>query len=135
MKLKGKAITNDFIYPHLETFLKRSAFKLKIFQVLFVLVLVMLFSGTIFYVKQEGLTVIESLYFCVVTLSTVGHPSFEPQTTFGKVFTMIYIVGGTGLYGSDRIPSLCHHKETGKREQQRQNLSVWECLIIYGIPF
>jgi hypothetical protein len=58
----------------------------------------MLFSGTIFYVKQEGLTVIESLYFCVVTLSTVGHPSFEPQTTFGKVFTMIYIVGGTGLF-------------------------------------
>ncbi|WP_430039188.1 ion channel [Peribacillus simplex] len=39
---------------------------------------------------------IESLYFCVVTLSTVGHPSFEPQTTFGKVFTMIYIVGAPG---------------------------------------
>ncbi|RRN69290.1 two pore domain potassium channel family protein [Peribacillus simplex] len=58
----------------------------------------MLFSGTIFYVKQEGLTVVESLYFCVVTLSTVGHPSFEPQTNFGKVFTMIYIVGGTGLF-------------------------------------
>ncbi|MBX9957440.1 two pore domain potassium channel family protein [Peribacillus simplex] len=84
----------------LKRFLKAlwSAFILKNFQVLFVLVLVMLFSGTIFYVKQEGLTVIESLYFCVVTLSTVGHPSFEPQTTFGKVFTMIYIVGGTGLF-------------------------------------
>ncbi|MDO7486971.1 potassium channel family protein [Peribacillus frigoritolerans] len=71
---------------------------MKNFQVLFILVLVMLFSGTIFYVKQVGLTVIESLYFCVVTLSTVGHPSFEPQTTFGKVFTMIYIIGGTGLF-------------------------------------
>lgn len=84
----------------LKRFLKAlwSAFKLKNFQVLFVLVLVMLFSGTIFYVKQEGLSVIESLYFCVVTLSTVGHPSFEPQTTLGKVFTMIYIVGGTGLF-------------------------------------
>ncbi|WP_396020294.1 potassium channel family protein [Bacillus sp. ISL-34] len=62
------------------------------------MVLVTLLSGTIFYVKQEGLSVIEPLYFCIVTLSTVGHPSFEPQTTLGKVFTMIYIVGGTGLF-------------------------------------
>ncbi|WP_285767057.1 potassium channel family protein [Peribacillus sp. SI8-4] len=84
----------------LKRFLKAlwSAFHLKNFQVLFVLVLVMLLSGTLFYVKQEGLSIIDSLYFCVVTLSTVGHPSFEPQTTFGKVFTMIYIVGGTGLF-------------------------------------
>lgn len=76
----------------------RSAFKLRNFQVLLVLVLMMLLSGTIFYVKQEGLSVIDALYFCITTLSTVGHPSFEPQTTFGKVFTMIYIVGGTGLF-------------------------------------
>jgi hypothetical protein len=58
----------------------------------------MLFSGTIFYIKQEGLTVIDFLYFCVGILSTVGHPSFEPQTTLGKVFTMNYIIGGTGLF-------------------------------------
>ncbi|MED3551689.1 potassium channel family protein [Cytobacillus praedii] len=74
------------------------AFKMKNFQVLFVLVLVVLLSGTIFYVKQEGLSVVDSIYFCIASLSTVGHPSFTPQTTLGKVFTMIYIVGGTGLF-------------------------------------
>lgn len=74
------------------------AFKLKNFQALFILVIFMLLSGTIFYVRQEGLTVINALYFCVTTLSTVGHPSFEPQTTLGKVFTMIYIIVGTGLF-------------------------------------
>lgn len=74
------------------------AFKLKNFQVLLVMVLIILLSGTIFYVKQEGLTVIDSLYFCVTTLSTVGHPSFEPQTTLGKVFTMIFILSGNGLF-------------------------------------
>ncbi|UTE78527.1 potassium channel family protein [Rossellomorea sp. KS-H15a] len=74
------------------------AFKLKNFQVLFTMVLVMLFSGTIFYVKQEGLSVVDALYFCVVTLSTIGHPTFEPQTTFGKIFTMIYIFGGNGVF-------------------------------------
>ncbi|MDQ0916035.1 hypothetical protein QFZ78_002295 [Paenibacillus sp. V4I5] len=41
---------------------------------------------------------INALYFCITTLSTVGHPSFEPQTTLGKMFTMIYIIVGTGLF-------------------------------------
>lgn len=110
----------------LKRFLKSlwSAFKLKNFQVLFVLVLVMLLSGTIFYVKQEGLTVIESLYFCVVTLSTAGHPSFEPQTTLGKVFTMIYCRRHRIVYGLNRIPCIRNHNETGKREQQQQNLNA-----------
>ena len=75
-----------------------NAFKLKNFRALFILVLIMLLSGTIFYVKQEGLSVVDSLYFCITTLSTVGHPTFVPQTTFGKVFTMIYILVGTGLF-------------------------------------
>ncbi|OMF29414.1 transporter [Paenibacillus sp. FSL H8-0548] len=74
------------------------AFKMKNFQAIFVLVLVILLSGTIFYVKQEGLSIIDALYFCVTTLSTVGHPTFEPQTSLGKVFTMLYIIVGTGLF-------------------------------------
>ncbi|MFF2481063.1 potassium channel family protein [Paenibacillus sp. NPDC058071] len=74
------------------------AFKMKNFQALFILVLIMLLSGTMFYVRQEGLSVIDALYFCVATLSTVGHPTFEPQTVLGKVFTMVYIVVGTGLF-------------------------------------
>lgn len=74
------------------------AFKMKNFQALFVLVLLILLSGTIFFVTQEDLTVIDALYFCIVTLSTVGHPAFIPQTEMGKVFTMAFIVVGTGLF-------------------------------------
>lgn len=74
------------------------AFQLKNFQALFVLVLLVLLSGTIFYVKEEGLSIVDALYFCVTTLSTVGHPTFEPQTDLGKWFTIIYIIVGTGLF-------------------------------------
>lgn len=74
------------------------AFKHKNFQVLFVVILFVLLSGTLFYTREEGLSVVDALYFCISTLSTVGHPDFVPQTTFGKVFTMIYIVVGTGLF-------------------------------------
>ncbi|QMV41475.1 potassium channel family protein [Cohnella cholangitidis] len=76
----------------------RRSFKDKNFQVLFILILLMLVSGTLFYTGEEGLGVVDALYFCITTLSTVGHPDFEPQTTLGKIFTMIYIVVGTGLF-------------------------------------
>ncbi|MNI65358.1 Ion channel [compost metagenome] len=75
-----------------------AAFKLKNFQALFVLIVLMLLSGTIFYTREEGLSVIDALYVCVTTLSTVGHPTFEPQTNLGKIFTMVYITVGTGLF-------------------------------------
>ncbi|WP_276355229.1 potassium channel family protein [Cohnella caldifontis] len=74
------------------------AFREKEFQVLFLLVALMLLSGTLFYVKEEGLSVLDALYFCVTTLSTVGHPDFEPKSPLGKAFTMIYIAAGTGLF-------------------------------------
>lgn len=74
------------------------AFKLKNFQVLFILIVLLLVSGTIFYTTEENLSVIDSLYFCISTLSTVGHPDFKPKTGLGKIFTMIYIVVGTGLF-------------------------------------
>lgn len=76
----------------------RRAFKEKDFQVLFILILLMLVSGTIFYTKEEGLNLLDALYFCVTTLSTVGSSHFEPQTTLGKIFTMVYILVGTGLF-------------------------------------
>ncbi|MFS0840570.1 potassium channel family protein [Paenibacillus sp. UNC499MF] len=74
------------------------AFKEKDFQVLFVLILLILMSGTIFYTQVEGLSVLDALYFCVATLSTVGHPEFVPHTELGKIFTIIYIIAGTGLF-------------------------------------
>ncbi|RJE85143.1 two pore domain potassium channel family protein [Paenibacillus sp. 1011MAR3C5] len=74
------------------------AFKLKNFQALFILVVVMLISGTVFFVSNEGLSIVDALYVCVLTLSTVGHPTFEPQTMLGKVFMMLYVVVGTGLF-------------------------------------
>lgn len=76
----------------------RHAFQLSYFRGLLILCLLTLLSGTIFYSTQENLTVIDALYFCITTLSTVGHPTFAPVTTLGKVFTMAYITIGCGLF-------------------------------------
>ena len=74
------------------------SFKKQSFRTIFFLISLTLLSGTIFYTKEEGLSIIDALYFCIATLSTVGHPTFEPQTDLGKIFTMVYIVVGTGLF-------------------------------------
>lgn len=38
-----------------------------------------------------------SLYFSVITLTTIGYGDFSPQTDLGKMFTLVYIVIGVAL--------------------------------------
>lgn len=58
----------------------------------------LLVSGTIFYWRVEGWTVVESLYFSVVTLTTVGFGDFTPTTPGGQIFTIFYILTGIGVF-------------------------------------
>ncbi|MEM5611654.1 potassium channel family protein [Bacillus thuringiensis] len=73
------------------------AWKDKEFQVLFVLTILTLISGTIFYSTVEGLRPLDALYFSVMTLTTVGDGQFSSKTDFGKIFTILYIFIGIGL--------------------------------------
>jgi voltage-gated potassium channel Kch len=45
----------------------------------------------------EGWSYVDSLYFSVVTLTTVGYGDFSPQTNAGKLFTVLYIIIGVGI--------------------------------------
>jgi voltage-gated potassium channel len=54
-------------------------------------------TGTLFYWRFEDWTIIESLYFCVVTLTTVGYGDLSPTTAGTQIFTIIYILTGFGV--------------------------------------
>ena len=54
-------------------------------------------TGTLFYWRIEDWTVIEALYFSVVTLTTVGYGDFTPTTVEAQIFTIIYILTGLGI--------------------------------------
>lgn len=53
---------------------------------------------SVFYRYVEGWSWLDSIYFSVVTISTVGFGDFPPETAAGKIFTMFYIVIGLGFF-------------------------------------
>ncbi|WP_170360586.1 potassium channel family protein [Ruegeria arenilitoris] len=57
-----------------------------------------LLSGTLFYSSVEGWHWVDALYFSATTLSTVGFGDLSPATKIGKVFTVIYIFVGVGVF-------------------------------------
>ena len=54
-------------------------------------------TGTLFYWRFEDWTLIEALYFSIVTLTTVGYGDFSPTTAGTQIFTIIYILTGFGV--------------------------------------
>ena len=56
--------------------------------------------GTFGFYLIEGWSLTESLYTTVITLSTVGYGDFYPETTGGRLFTVILVIFGvdTMLY-------------------------------------
>ncbi|OEK05742.1 potassium channel family protein [Roseivirga misakiensis] len=53
--------------------------------------------GTVVYHYVEGWNWLDSLYFSVIALTTIGFGDFAPQTDLGKAFTIVYIIVGVGL--------------------------------------
>lgn len=54
--------------------------------------------GTIIYSVREGWSVIDSLYFSVMTLTTIGYGDFSPTTSWMRLYTVVYAVLGIGLF-------------------------------------
>jgi voltage-gated potassium channel len=63
----------------------------------FLWALSMLALGTIAYHWLEGWSYLDSLYFCVISLATVGYGDLTPTTPLAKIFTMVYIVNGIAI--------------------------------------
>ena len=67
------------------------------FRALAFLVLVLLVTGTLFYWRFEDWTLLDSLYFSVITLTTVGYGDLAPTSAPTKIFTIVYVLLGLGI--------------------------------------
>ena len=68
----------------------------------------LLLTGTIFYWLAEDWTLIQSLYFSVATLTTVGYGDLTPTSDYTRIFTIIYIFLGLGVLVTF-VSSIAHH--------------------------
>ncbi|MCJ7558874.1 MAG: potassium channel family protein [Gammaproteobacteria bacterium] len=68
------------------------------FRALLAIMLLLLMSGTIFYVNHEGWSYVDALYFCVTTMSTVGYGDLTPTSNISKIFTVIYTFISIGVF-------------------------------------
>ena len=56
-----------------------------------------LLIGVLTYYWQEGWSILDSLYFCVVTQSTICFGDLTPTTPLAKGFTILYVINGIGI--------------------------------------
>ena len=68
------------------------------FRLYLVMFTVLLFVGTIGFMFIENLSFVDSIYFSVVTMATVGYGDIHPQSAVGKILALILIVGGVGTF-------------------------------------
>jgi len=54
--------------------------------------------GTIIYSLNEGWGMIDSFYFCVMTLTTIGYGDFNPSSEAMRLYTVLYAVLGIGFF-------------------------------------
>ena len=92
------------------------------FRPIFASVLVVLAVGTIIFRWLEGWSVVDSLYFSVVTLATIGYGDLTPTTDLAKLFSVLYIIVGVGILGVF-ISAVSHAsmQRTLERQEQRAN--------------
>jgi voltage-gated potassium channel len=105
-----------FFIRTLTSFIKDDEYRDLLFTTIIIII-----TGTLVYHFVEGWSYIDSLYFSVVTLTTIGYGDFAPQTYEGKLFTILYIVVGIGMILSF-INTVQHHYTYMKHKERREIL-------------
>ena len=64
-----------------------------------VLLIVLIFVGTMGFVVIADYSFVNALYMTVITVSTVGFKEVEPLDTEAKLFTVLLIIFSVGMFG------------------------------------
>ena len=100
------------LFRTLISFLKDPDYRNLLFTTSFIIAF-----GSVVYHFLEGWSWINSIYFSVITLTTVGYGDFSPQTDEGKLFTIFYIIIGIGIILSF-INTVYNHYSTIKSKRK-----------------
>lgn len=100
------------------------------FRFLLLFIIVLLIGSTFFYSNIENWSIIDSLYFSVMTMATIGYGDFVPTTPFSKVFTIIYTFLSIGTFVSFTAKSIYltydNHNSLKKKLKKKLNKNTDE---------
>jgi hypothetical protein len=70
-------------------------FRLKLHLAVFIALLLI---GIFGFMIVENLSLVDAIYFSIVTMATVGYGDIHPQSALGKILAIVLIVGGVGTF-------------------------------------
>lgn len=79
--------------------------------------ILMLSGGAIFFHYVQHLSWLDAIYFCTISLATVGYGDITPTTPAGKIFIMFYVIVGIGIIAT--FANLIVRRAILKREIRR----------------
>jgi len=68
------------------------------FRSLVIILVAIILSGTVFYSLVEKWAVIDSIYFSIMTIATIGYGDLAPTTPLSKIFTIVMALSGIGVF-------------------------------------
>lgn len=76
-----------------------NAYREHVYRVAVLLAVLLVGAATAVYKYGEGWSWVDSLYFSVVAVTTVGFGDLTPSTDGTKLFTVFYVLAGISLIG------------------------------------
>ena len=68
------------------------------FYILLALAISVVSAGTVVFHILEKWSWVDSLYFTVITLATVGYGDLTPTTQLGKLVTVLFVITGVAIF-------------------------------------
>jgi voltage-gated potassium channel len=100
----------------------------KILIFLFAVVIISIIAGTLMYIiegEKSGFTSIpRSVYWAIVTLTTVGYGDISPETPLGQLIASVIMIMG---YGIIAVPTGIVSAEYAKSDQAEIHLNTQSC--------
>ncbi|KAI3662492.1 hypothetical protein MP638_003632 [Amoeboaphelidium occidentale] len=98
--VKGASRLASSLFKHSETEPNEDYIKRVTGSIVIAIALVVWFVGAAAFSALESWSYTDSLYFCFVTLSTIGYGDFVPQTPGGLILVNYYVFLGIGIFAS-----------------------------------
>ena len=86
------------------------------------LLVVVIGVGTLYGIIQEDWNFIQSFYWSIVTLTTVGYGDFTPQSQSSRLISSFYIIFSTGIFAAIVTATIASYLDIRKKGEVIRHL-------------